>query len=41
LPHLKSEEDLANLYGTLSFEKPNTRLYEFRGKLVLENNKEM
>ena len=41
LPRFKTEYDLFDLRGILTYEKPNTRLYEFRGKLVLDNDKEM
>lgn len=35
-PHLNGLDDLIDLKGTLIIEKPNRRLYEFKGKLVHE-----
>lgn len=37
-PTFASEEDLATLRGVLICDKPNTKLYEFKGKLVLDTH---
>lgn len=34
LPCFKSETDLIDLRGVISCEKPNARLYEFKGKFT-------
>lgn len=36
-PTFACPEDLASLTGTIVCEKPNTRLYDFKGKLILQN----
>ena len=36
-PHFKSEDELVDLRGVISYEKPNSRLYEFKGKLLMNN----
>lgn len=35
LPVLGSEQDLMDLRGVVSCEKPNARLYEFKGTLLI------
>lgn len=41
-PHTNaSERDLSALRGVVNYEKPNTRLYEFRGKITLESGKDV
>jgi len=38
-PRFKNpEQDFVGLRGVVNYEKPNTRLYEFRGKITLEND---
>jgi phospholipid-transporting ATPase len=36
-PSLNSEEDLVDLGGVVTCEKPNAKLYEFKGKLLFKN----
>ena len=40
LPSLENEEELWSLSGLIECEKPNLDLYEFNGKVIV-NNKEM
>jgi magnesium-transporting ATPase (P-type) len=35
MPLFNSEEDLINMRGVISCEKPNARLYEFKGTLLI------
>jgi phospholipid-translocating ATPase len=35
LPTLNDENDLLNLKGLITYEKPNTNLYQFRGKITI------
>jgi P-type E1-E2 ATPase len=37
-PHLNDENDLINLRGVITCEKPNTRLYEFKGRMNANNH---
>jgi hypothetical protein len=39
-PNLKSEGDLNSLRGFIICEKPNTRLYEFKGRIIMKNNEQ-
>lgn len=36
-PHFNDVDELINLKGVLIYDKPNTRLYDFNGKLIALN----
>lgn len=40
-PALSSEQDLNALNGVIICEKPNSKLYEFKGKLVQSDEQEL
>lgn len=36
-PNISDEQELVKLRGYISCEKPNKRLYEFKGKIVVDD----
>lgn len=38
IKNLQSGSDLANFRGVVQFEKPNMKLYDFTGKLIVKGN---
>ena len=39
VPDIDSEEDLFKLRGMITCEKPNPRLYDFKGSLIIKKKK--
>ncbi len=39
-PSLASEEEIFDMSGVVTCEKPNAKLYDFKGKLLLNNGNE-
>jgi len=35
--NIRGEEDLANIRSVIQYEKPNLKLYDFNGKLIVKN----
>ena len=40
IPIVKTKEDLSELRGAITCDKPNSNLYEYKGKIFIDN-KEM